>query len=60
MKSFKQFVKEMNDNPDPDAVADQARKAMKAANDPNAPKQVRDFNIRKAEAMRRLNMSRKK
>ena len=60
MLSFKQFVKEMNDNPDPKAVADQARKATKAANDPNAPPQVRKFYKDKAEAMLRLNMSRKK
>ena len=60
MKSFKQFVKEMNDNPDPKAVADQGRKAMKAANKPGASKEEEEFYFKKAEAMRRLNNSRKK
>ena len=60
MLSFKQFVREMNDNPDPKAVADQGRKAMKAANKPKASEGEKEFYSKKAKAMADLNKSREK
>ena len=50
----------MNDNPDPKAVADQGRKAMKAANKPKASEGEKEFYSKKAKAMADLNKSREK
>ena len=51
MKSFKQFVKEMNDNPDPDAVAKQRRDAIKKANKSDSSPAEKEFYEKKSKIL---------
>ena len=55
MLSFKEFIQEMNDNPDPEAVATQRREAIKSINKPGATKGEKIFGTAKLEALSGLN-----
>lgn len=55
MLSFKEFIQEMNDNPDPETVATQRREAIKSINKPGATEGEKTFGTAKLKALSGLN-----